>query len=465
MQIIFLGGTIASIDNGNGQLAPKLNLENLLQLIEKTAFKKADLKSQDFPTHCPYIQDSQDFDLNKNGSLVIEELNQYPDDDILIITGTDNKKWLVKLVVSHNLINNRKIVFLSSMYDPQSQPLHVGHLFLATLNFLQQENIANSAYIIAAQNIDATEINIYNARSKITKISCKNHGAIIGQALSYQVTIGNEIIFTKINNDNNFQVQDQNLIDFIASGKMKLLPLLPNNLPENIKKYYQNLHENDIAVIEICQLDIEKTDFQDIILQLANQGIKIILFNRSYFNKDENIFTPLIKLESLVSFQEKINHKNICITSLNSNFYGLIAYGTPDSFQFNSENIQNPSNLALRYIPNSIIFTNSSNFMQNCPIILESLAGGVMPRSLLQPFYDDKIPLNLALHPTYAQEESIAQSSYAASANAKFLQQINSTSHPQISAINATLQDKTIPETHTQVPTIADMVSHKSVSS
>ena len=436
MKIIFLGGTIACSYNEAQQLVPQLNLTSLFALIDGAGLK---IKfKQYFSTYCPYVQDSQEFDLIENGSKIVEILNCDKGDDFLIITGTDTLKWLSKLIVSNNLAPNRKIILLSSMYDAHSNPNHIGHLLYLALSFFEDKICKDGVYVFSAQDYHAKKINIYNGAGRITKISCSGHSAVIGEEISYQAVMQEgKFRLNVIKEQSSFvSFSNSNLSNFIGQGKMKLLPILPNNSPKNIFKYYQNLSKGDIAVIEICKSDLENPQFLQKINELANLEIKIILFNRGYFNPLENAFLPLINEQWLELNKQLFDHQNIFITSLNSDFYIQIAFGEIKDFLFDQSNHQTPSRLALRYVPNFTIFYNSSIFMENCPTILEGLAGAVMPQKLLQKFHDQQKTLKLSLHPTYCQKEAV-NSIYASSANQQFLEDIGVTSNPQQSALDA----------------------------
>jgi hypothetical protein len=411
MKIFVTGGTILSSSGKDGKLEPTYTFKDLLKFLEG---QNLEIPVRDFDEEIGvYFIDSQDFDLTDHGVKIAQALEAYKCEDIIVVSGTDTAKWLAKHISNLEKDTDRQVVILSSMYSPECNPKHVANIIKYAADFVQESN-KSGVFVVSARNYEGDQVAVFDAKNRLTKIHSSGHGSFVGE----------------FEDKTPQQIQERQLAEFISGSKIKLLPLLAGNHHRNIKEYYKGLLEDDVVIIEIQDSDLNNPNFSGVFRELADRGVKVILQNRYFCDKDLG-FQPSVSTDRLLKLQETLAEcKNIFVSDLPSNFYADLAYGKKEEFQLTS---QDPilysqhvsmSPIGVRYIPNYQLFSNSLGILQKSDVVFEALVGGVIPRSFLDKFAkEQKVVLSgkISFCPTYP-DPSIVELEYQASATTRDLE-------------------------------------------
>ena len=417
MRVIVTGGTILSGKNSEGFLSPKHDISSLTAIAKK--YHKNIRKHTEERI---YYKDSQEFDLPTDGKRIEKALQDHPKGNLVIVTGTDTVEWLGRHVANlEKGTSERKVVILSSMYDPDTNPEHVANLYFASQEFVEQnEHIENGVYTMSAIDKNAERINVFNAKKELTKVSCAGIDKIHGKKKSCKLFVSKDNVFCRNIEDVAAEKEDENLLEFIGGSQIKLLPLIARNRPQTIREYYAGLSEGDIAIIEMDDSYQYDSTHYKTVQDLSDRGIKVILSNRSYYNEESDKFEQTIDDHVFNLITQKFSDlKNVYITNEPSNFYARLAKSDQSALSFPLQLSQN-SVLGIRYLPNQQIVANTLNNLGECPnVILETMPGGVFPEKFLEQINTGK-ESNISLHPAY-QEIMDQEKKYASSANEETL--------------------------------------------
>lgn len=446
VHFIITGGTIQCELLPDGKLAPREGVN----LFENAGVDK---KKFQIDERIAYVIDSQIFDIKEHGSKIIALLEETAGDggDVVITTGTDTIKWLSALIRNYEKDKNpkthRRVILLSSMLAPidKEGKDHVNKLVRAGFDLVEtsKEFIPDGVYVAAAVDISANKINflnVDNSDSRFDKVPELDTSRLVGSDVIVATLAPGKISWEvePISVERKLAIvgaseEEERLKIFIKGCCFRRLPTLHQSDDKAVLKYFQKLGNEDVVAMEIGKTWLDKNgkitaEKMALIETLKQRGIKIVLNNRAVYKEEVGSFESYLNPNEFESVKQQLKgrEQSVCVIgaiSTNAAYMRLADLDTKPKVQEPSgarESKPDECVIGLSYLPSVALFKEGfANSRGDLPknVVIEILAGGVVPKTLVEQNFIEKIlGQNVQVAGTYKTPE-LKQSVYDTAAD------------------------------------------------
>ena len=306
MKVFLTGGTIGAVSSDVGVVVDDASIHKFNGVISSVVGESVEQVRV-------YNIDSQKLNIGYHSRLLLGKLSEYPDEDLIITTGTDTVKWLTNLVslMERESGNKRKIVILSSMMNQSEDGGldHIKGILSAGKAMLEDAKVPSGVYVGSSQNPESSLVSFYDATGlscRLTKLSLGGLGSLVGSHPHFNVC-GEEVVLLPILAESGEMSEEDakaemELIEKSAAKPRKSFPTLPLSDPSAIKKYYSNAVPGDAVVCEIGSGWIDGPNaakYQNLVKELSDRGVTVSLCNRMRYDKEKGQFVSDVRREDL----------------------------------------------------------------------------------------------------------------------------------------------------------------------
>ena len=450
VHFIITGGTIQCELLPDGKLAPREGVN----LFENAGVDK---KKFQIDERIAYVIDSQIFDIKEHGSKIIALLEETAGGggDVVITTGTDTIKWLSALIRNYEKDKNpkthRRIILLSSMLAPIDEEGrdHVNNLVRAGFNLVEtsKELIPDGVYVAAAVDISANKINflnVDNSDSRFDKVPELDTSRLVGSDVIVATLAPGKISWEvePISVERKLAIvgaseEEERLKIFIKGCCFRRLPTLHQSDDKAVLKYFQKLGNEDVVAMEIGKTWLDhkgkiKAEKMALIKTLKERDIKIVLNNRAVYKEEAGSFESYLNPDEFESVKQQLKGREqfVCVIGAISTNAAYMRLADLDTKPKVLSDVQEPivaeepkpdeGVIGLSYLPSVDLFKEGfANSRGDLPknVVIETLAGGVVPNTLVEQGLIKKIPeQNVQVAGTYKTPE-LKQSVYDTAAD------------------------------------------------
>ena len=398
-------------DDDKRKLIDKLNdnkgesFTYVLQEFNNKTGNKADLfakSSIDSKILRPYFIDSINFQFDIHYSQLKNSILEALQNTgaIIVIGGTDTVEFYATAIALDvdikNAIKNKKILFINSMRSFGNDPKYVTKIFDNSIGFINSKEIAEGVFVFSVVDRDVSKIDVHDVTNNFVKITSYSDNAFRSN-YKFGSMIDGKFVANTCFKTRPICYQAENLSK--NANFLKIAPpLLADNDPETVIDYLNVNIDYDVIIEWSMRLsDADPQQHERIckaIQEKKAQGQYTYIVNNYRYNVGKGSFEYQMDTEQFnSSIIEKLRLAGGCI--VNKQEKGIKDVFLEASFrvrELGQEKISDTKEcnigniLGLYYVPRS----DFSRFLIEGQNIVISLAGGAIPRSVIEQCVENK---------------------------------------------------------------------------